>query len=331
MGVHEGGDGGDDADGGVGGDEWEARGQGEDGQPVPDPKAPPRGGAGRGKGPPRAPRGPRPPRKKKVPVMAPSGQGGAAVSGEGEGEDGLAQPSSGLELVAVEEAEQAIPEKKRLADFIWTAPRSIKSEDGAGAGGSRKKARGGDGEDGVPAPPPPPAPPQVTGPQFTLVDGKLVLDRRSLVLRQEPELHEMEEAEEEGHGFTTSLSFLKRTPAVRWSNPETMQFYTALRTYGLNFTLMAETFPGRTREQLKQKYHREARQHADLVNAALLSTRTFDYEEHQAKRNPTAVLAITDGVTEGGDDGGGVGGEGGGGGEGEGAGGGSGGPMQAVV
>ena len=73
-----------------------------------------------------------------------------------------------------------------------------------------------------------------------LVDGKLVLDRGSLVQRQELELHEMEEAEEEGHGFTTSLSFLKRTPAVRWTNAETKDFYTALRTYGLNFTLMAQ-------------------------------------------------------------------------------------------
>ncbi len=97
-----------------------------------------------------------------------------------------------------------------------------------------------------------PAPPVVAGPQFTIVDGRITLDRSSLVHRREADVIEAMVEEQEDLGkFTTQLSFLKRSQTARWSKEETTKFYSALRTCGLDFTLMAPMFPKRTRMQVR--------------------------------------------------------------------------------
>lgn len=55
----------------------------------------------------------------------------------------------------------------------------------------------------------------------------------------------------------------------RWAPEETRQFYAALQQCGTDFTLMQSYFPGRTQRQLKNKFHREDKQHSNLVALAL--------------------------------------------------------------
>ncbi len=100
-----------------------------------------------------------------------------------------------------------------------------------------------------------PAPaPAAIGPQFIIVDGKMVLDTSSLQQRREalPEVA-MEEVHQDDNKFTTQNSFLKsRAKPLRWTAEETRKFYNeGLKSCGLDFTLMQATvFPYRERVQV---------------------------------------------------------------------------------
>ncbi|CAJ0930121.1 unnamed protein product, partial [Mesorhabditis belari] len=113
----------------------------------------------------------------------------------------------------------------------------------------------------------PMAPQVIIGP-----DGKLVLDEKSLLIR-ETESSEMWGSvdEERLTRHTTSMSFRSRNwrKGTAWTEKETDLFYDILRHTGPDFGLMHEFFPTRARNELKSKYNREERFRWDRINKTL--------------------------------------------------------------
>ncbi|XP_041992659.1 uncharacterized protein LOC121743419 isoform X1 [Salvia splendens] len=72
--------------------------------------------------------------------------------------------------------------------------------------------------------------------------------------------------EEDGaHEDTTEYfnyqSRMEKTPRVRWTKQDTELFYEAVQQFGTDFSMIAQLFPGRTREQIRNKYKKEERQY----------------------------------------------------------------------
>jgi len=108
------------------------------------------------------------------------------------------------------------------------------------------------------------------GPELQIIDGKIVVNTESLVLReQHVDDHSDYTFVDSGDHVTTSSSFAKRSRPDRWSVEETRRFYRALRKCGADFTLIQRMFPDRSRRQIKNKFRREERNHRELVDKVL--------------------------------------------------------------
>ncbi|KAH6782639.1 hypothetical protein C2S51_007932 [Perilla frutescens var. frutescens] len=64
-------------------------------------------------------------------------------------------------------------------------------------------------------------------------------------------------------------SRMEKTPRVRWSKEDTELFYEAVQQFGTDFSMIAQLFPGRSREQIRNKYKKEERQHPLMLREAL--------------------------------------------------------------
>ncbi|XP_047974134.1 transcription factor TFIIIB component B'' [Salvia hispanica] len=72
--------------------------------------------------------------------------------------------------------------------------------------------------------------------------------------------------EEDGAQVDTTEYFnyqsrMEKTPRVRWTKQDTELFYEAVQQFGTDFSMIAQLFPGRTREQIRNKYKKEERQY----------------------------------------------------------------------
>lgn len=108
-----------------------------------------------------------------------------------------------------------------------------------------------------------------------MVDGKLVVDKESLVMRtQQAADEDLEQVDEGSHRHITSASFWtkKRVGRVRWSADNTERFYEVgyffynisdhvltfspslqgLSYFGPNFMMISNMFPQYTRDQVKK-------------------------------------------------------------------------------
>jgi len=90
------------------------------------------------------------------------------------------------------------------------------------------------------------------------------------------ETTEYEEVTEGTHATATYRSFQRKQRHDRWGHEETLHFFRALRQCGTEFSLMQSFFPGRTRRQLKLKFHREEREHPELVKQTLSCVQPLD-------------------------------------------------------
>ncbi|KAJ0884314.1 putative transcription factor MYB/SANT family [Helianthus annuus] len=64
---------------------------------------------------------------------------------------------------------------------------------------------------------------------------------------------------------------MKITPRMKWTKQDTELFYEAVQQFGSDFSIIAECFPGRTREQIKSKFKKESKQHRLRMDSALNS------------------------------------------------------------
>lgn len=74
----------------------------------------------------------------------------------------------------------------------------------------------------------------------------------------------------------TSHSFKSRTYSQKWTISETKLFFRALGLFGTDFSMITLMFQGRTRSQIINKFHKEEKEHADLIEKALMSHKKCD-------------------------------------------------------
>ncbi|RWS25843.1 hypothetical protein B4U80_03540 [Leptotrombidium deliense] len=105
-------------------------------------------------------------------------------------------------------------------------------------------------------------------------NGEIILDEESCIIKRKktkstaPPIHENSR-----QVATTYASFRSREglSKTRWSEKETVRFYTALALIGTDFTLMSTLFfkGKRSRLDLRNKFKKEERTHKALVDHAL--------------------------------------------------------------
>eukprot|EP00771_Trimastix_marina_P001563 gnl/Trimastix_PCT/2643.p1 GENE.gnl/Trimastix_PCT/2643~~gnl/Trimastix_PCT/2643.p1 ORF type:complete len:362 (-),score=73.94 gnl/Trimastix_PCT/2643:3-1088(-) len=135
-------------------------------------------------------------------------------------------------------------------------------------------------------PPPSSTPNRKMAPKVRVVDGQIVIDSSSLYM-DDPSLSQeafesMTTVDETG-GTRRQLPS-KRTPSSKWNTDETNRFYQALRKYGTDFSILMRLFPTRTRQQLRNKFKREEREHPWKIEDAL-KHRTRGTEHYTSMAN----------------------------------------------
>ncbi|KAG5944299.1 hypothetical protein E4U59_007361 [Claviceps monticola] len=139
-----------------------------------------------------------------------------------------------------------------------------------------------------------PAPAAISGPQFRIVDGQIVVDQDSLVMDRHARAAAAQAGEDmetiEENDFTrliTSSSFMTTSklkgPNI-WTEPETELFYRGLRMFGTEFEMISKMFPGKQRRHIKLKFNREERHNPARIDAAVMGEKTIkmDLDEYQA-------------------------------------------------
>ncbi|ERT02025.1 hypothetical protein HMPREF1624_00320 [Sporothrix schenckii ATCC 58251] len=137
----------------------------------------------------------------------------------------------------------------------------------------------------------------VTGPQFEIIDGAIVVNQASLVHDRHAaaaaEAGELEEVEENDFTRqTTSNTYLKpgklRGPNA-WTEAETELFYRALSMFGTSFDLICKWFPGKSRRHIKMKFNREDKLHPQRITEALVGQNkvAIDVDEYMARTGVT--------------------------------------------
>ena len=143
----------------------------------------------------------------------------------------------------------------------------------------------------------PAQPAAVTGPQFEIIDGNIVVNQASLVHDRHAaaaaEAGELEEVEENDFTRqTTSNTYLKpgklRGPNA-WTEAETELFYRALSMFGTSFDLICKWFPGKSRRHIKMKFNREDKLHPQRITEALVGQNkvAIDVDEYMARTGMT--------------------------------------------
>ncbi|CAK7213208.1 hypothetical protein SCUCBS95973_001722 [Sporothrix curviconia] len=137
----------------------------------------------------------------------------------------------------------------------------------------------------------------VTGPQFEIIDGAIVVNQASLVHDRHAaaaaEAGELEEVEENDFTRqTTSNTYLKpgklRGPNA-WTEAETELFYRALSMFGTSFDLICKWFPGKSRRHIKMKFNREDKLRPQRITEALVGQNkvAIDVDEYMARTGMT--------------------------------------------
>ncbi|KAL1433439.1 hypothetical protein MTO96_012557 [Rhipicephalus appendiculatus] len=123
--------------------------------------------------------------------------------------------------------------------------------------------------------------PADVGPRVRLgPNGEITLDEESLVIRRPSVQPTMRAIVYETGGETNYASFRKNPKGRRtWTEKQTAQFYRALSACGTDFSLMANFFPKRTRQELKNKFKREERRNRELVDRTINDPTQFDIED----------------------------------------------------
>ncbi|CAH2042319.1 unnamed protein product, partial [Iphiclides podalirius] len=114
-------------------------------------------------------------------------------------------------------------------------------------------------------------------PQIKLgVNGEIILDETSLVIKQTDKGRKVSSMVREGAWAAGGGKYKRRPRTADWADAETVRFYRALAAIGTDFTLMAQLFPDRTRKDLKLKFKKEERVNCAQVDKALRSATEWD-------------------------------------------------------
>ncbi|CAG2117526.1 unnamed protein product [Medioppia subpectinata] len=115
-------------------------------------------------------------------------------------------------------------------------------------------------------------------------DGLLILDEESVIVKRKKSDTKEEAPVIERAGavsaFTNYSSFRSKnrgSSKPRWTEHETIRFFSALNTIGTDFTLMADLFfrGKRSRMDLRNKFKKEEKVNKEMIDRALFSPNTF--------------------------------------------------------
>lgn len=123
--------------------------------------------------------------------------------------------------------------------------------------------------------------------QTRIVDGKIVLDERSLYADYRDEEQQAREQrnwevvdEREGDQFVNSASRSKQRRTQRWSVEETERFFHAVSQWGTDFEMITRLFPHRTRREIKSKWTKESRQNPKRLDDAFTRRTAVDLKAY---------------------------------------------------
>jgi len=118
--------------------------------------------------------------------------------------------------------------------------------------------------------------PKIVQPKVRIVDGKVVVDKSSLLQQMEEQTTEIsEEIVEDFEDMPeeiNSLSFRTRKHGKRsknWSDEETDRFYEAITIVGNDIVALSSAFARRDASEIKRKFNRENRQNSHKIDQLL--------------------------------------------------------------
>lgn len=109
-------------------------------------------------------------------------------------------------------------------------------------------------------------------------DGKIVLDDTATY--GDFKNYSSYDVSEDSHGIVTSSSFKKSRGKTHWTEEDNQLFYDALNVCGIEFTLISELFPHKTRKQIKRKFLKEERLNKHRIDDVLSQTIDFDRDAY---------------------------------------------------
>lgn len=115
-------------------------------------------------------------------------------------------------------------------------------------------------------------------------DGNIDINAESTIVHR-TSLNAFERIREETNRFerpVISNTYSKRKHTDKWDEQEDMEFFSALSTWGTDFSMISSLFPHRTRKQIKSKYNLEEKKRPELVDLALrrkLPKNLMEYEQ----------------------------------------------------
>lgn len=137
-------------------------------------------------------------------------------------------------------------------------------------------------------------PTESTSIKLSMQNGSIVVDEDSTIVNRHRNHDTSGKSREESNPFEnpiTSSTYSKRKHTDRWTPEELKQFYTALSTWGTDFTFIAQLFPYRTRKQIKLKFNLEEKKYPEIVEIALRRKLPADFDKYcDASKNKFETL-----------------------------------------
>jgi hypothetical protein len=128
---------------------------------------------------------------------------------------------------------------------------------------------------------------QGNGPKIVIRDGKAVFEEAVEVFKPNNALMEVKQSNK-----LNSMSFRTRQHTEKWTPEENRKFYKALEIFGSDFSLISKLFKNRTRNQIKNKFHKEEKVDSSKVDAALKRNRKFSFKSISEKINALNTAMI---------------------------------------
>lgn len=124
-------------------------------------------------------------------------------------------------------------------------------------------------------------------PRLVMVDGRIMLDHSSLLVRKQEADANLEEIDEGAQRLITSSSFLasRHAKKVKWTKELTDKFYEGLSYFGTNFGLISILLQNVDRRQIKSKFNIEEKTNGWKLTAALKNRKPIKEVAEILRRN----------------------------------------------
>jgi len=131
-------------------------------------------------------------------------------------------------------------------------------------------------------------------PQVEVVNGRIVVNQNTLVVKaRNSEVSGYRRVVEE-QPLLNSHSYSNWRKPVRWTDADTELFYVALTQFGLDFNLISQLFPKRTRTQVKQKFKRESKRNQAKIEQCISGKGRDQDQYHRMMAQLKLQLGISD-------------------------------------